>query len=361
MSAPQPETTDILGYFNRNSFPVVISINSLNVNVTVGSKKYLVNSNGDKINDPILRRAAKQLYGLTIELSPTPLKIIALPRPGVVIQSAGFGGVHNTTPEKATEAAAAPKRVVSKSDATPAPVKPAVAGSATKDPSALVSRENTKAGNPVRGMSAEEARKRGLILPTTSSNEGVEDNNLELTGEKIPEIKIAQDIRGKRRPKPVAEAETKAETRPEDEALEGIDTVDVARLTADLKSKVEAESSPKPAEPVETPAVEEPPQSVAVTDADPAVSELERQIASASAAVQVPEVAQVPQPEAPPAVAEAAPSASAKDDNPFSIDGKSFPSRSYLERYVKRHYKPEEVDGIMAKYPASRRAAKVHT
>lgn len=350
MSAPQPETTDILGYYNRNPFPVVLSINAINVNVTVSSKKYLVNSEGAKINDPILRRSAKSLYGLTIELSSTPLPIVALPRPNLVIQSAGFGGVPNTTPEKATEAAAAPKRTLSKSTDKVAPAKNAVQGA--QNPVALVSRENTKTGNPVRGMSAEEARAKGLILPTTSSNEGVEDNALELTGDQIPEIKIAQDIRGKRRPRPVVPEPTPEPTT-EEEAMSGIETVDVADLTAKLKSQIETPV------PVETTTTEEAAiqTSVSDEDEDPAVTALENAIASASESVLVSEPALAPATEPVQEEPAADEPVSTTAESPFSIDGKSFPSRSYLERHVKRKY-PDKVDEIMARYPANRRAAK---
>lgn len=343
-----PETTDVVGYFNNNSYPVVLNLSSLNLNVQVGSKKYLCDSAGKKINDPILRRFARA-YGLSVEISKqVPVPIIHIARPDTIVQSAGFGGVANTTAAKAEKAnAGAPIRTRTTTPLTP-PTKSPVTG--TNDPARFISRENTKAGNPVQGMTVAEATAKGFIAPTTTPPEGVEDNKLELTADRLPTIDYARDIR---KPKPggAHKSPTKvaapAEKSPSETAMEDLETLDVGKASRELLAQLEAEAKVGP----EAPA----PEAVSVPDA-PLVDQnaaetatLEEAIAAASTTVPA-----AVEPEVPSTV-EKLP-ADTKGKFVCAADGKSFPSRSYLERWVMRKY-PDRVDELMANFPAKPKKA----
>jgi hypothetical protein len=72
--------TSILGFVNPNTWPIVINISSVNVNMTIQPKSYVTLRDGRRVNDPLL----EQFVGpgmLVKEKSKSAVPLIPFPRP----------------------------------------------------------------------------------------------------------------------------------------------------------------------------------------------------------------------------------------------------------------------------------------
>lgn len=76
--ASAPPSTDVLGYFNKNSFPLQITSEHLGVNMQVGPKSYVLDRAQRKINDPRLDfYASSGLLSKEFSKEPVPLVHLA--------------------------------------------------------------------------------------------------------------------------------------------------------------------------------------------------------------------------------------------------------------------------------------------
>jgi hypothetical protein len=154
------KTTTVVGYFNGNDWPINISSSELGVMITLQPREYLLNSAGQKINDPYFER-----YLLPRQLSKEVLKSGGVPvimAPRRINQVEGQAVVTHAHPVRAVT------QFVSDAKGVRRPVIPqpvAVAVPLINAPS-------------VRGMSVEEARAQGIIGKPRLVPEdfGAEDN-----------------------------------------------------------------------------------------------------------------------------------------------------------------------------------------
>jgi hypothetical protein len=184
--------TNVIGYFNPNEYPLLLSISEHNMQIHLEPKKYIVDRTGALVNDPILNayvgkgrlsRASdpKQQVDI-VHLRP----VNPAPAPGVaptafthsVSQATGF----QVKDGRVQPIAPAPTAV------QPAVVPPPVSY------------------NPVKAYSIEDAKRLKLIRPTRPVPEdfGAEETTgAPKSGQEIPEIRYATDsVRGPK-PKPL--------------------------------------------------------------------------------------------------------------------------------------------------------------
>ena len=165
----EPRTTNVLGYYNPNTYKVSINISELGISVELPPSMFILERGTDrKINDPILDRYVGKM--LKPALSPTPVPVYAIKRPPPPTPSAHVvgQGVRDSA-GKWQLAPAAPERLV--------------------------------AGPPINrashtGMSIEEARKRGFIgkpRPVSEDYGAPETGGTPARGDNLPMIKYAME------------------------------------------------------------------------------------------------------------------------------------------------------------------------
>ena len=74
------QTTKISGYYNPNPFPIVLAINELCQNIQLEPGKFIVDGQGNKINDPLFESYCRPNC-LSIEMSPVPVAMRIVARP----------------------------------------------------------------------------------------------------------------------------------------------------------------------------------------------------------------------------------------------------------------------------------------
>jgi len=194
----QVETTNVVGYFNANTWPVNLTISELNLMTIIQPKEFVRDRSGNKLNDPILERfcAPKMLQR---ELSDKPIVVrrIAPLRPAV--QPDPYAHPVRSGVKDA------------KGKWGPAPALPAPAPTTTSATAATPNATTTAPALPspsvssVRGMSIEEAKRLGFIgkQRLVDENFGLDaTTNSNARGEHIPNIKISYEntppvLRGK--------------------------------------------------------------------------------------------------------------------------------------------------------------------
>ncbi len=87
----QVQTSDVLGYFNNNTYPVSITSDQLGINYQVAPKSYVKDREDRNINDPKLDYYTKTGGLLVKEFSKTPVPLVLLS--GKPVQVSGATGV----------------------------------------------------------------------------------------------------------------------------------------------------------------------------------------------------------------------------------------------------------------------------
>lgn len=182
MSKSGSTTTNVVGYFNPNPWPVHVSSSELGFSITLRNKGDYILINDAKVNDPIL----DSFVGpgrLARETSRSRVPIIYMPR-----ASANDLGSQSPVYE-------ADKFVQGVDGQTHAVLKPIARILPNQD--APVSLPDPGTGSSVVGMTVEMAKKLGLIKPTRTPKDEDAPNETDgapLRGESIPEIDYAEDM-----------------------------------------------------------------------------------------------------------------------------------------------------------------------
>lgn len=173
-------TTNVVGYYNGNRWPIQLVISKLNITLTLEPGKYVLDRQGRKINDPYFEVFAnnKQLHR---ELSQTPVPIIAIPEVAAPVTPAAPTNPVRAITEWTRDAKGIRQPVLTQPAPAPqpAPLPPAVVASASES---------------VKPMSMEEARRRGFVRKVREVPEdyGVNDTT-GLPPSGIPKMKYAID------------------------------------------------------------------------------------------------------------------------------------------------------------------------
>ncbi len=147
--APAPATTDVLGYFNKNSFPLQITSEHLGVNMQVGPKAYVLDRAQRKINDPRLDfYASSGLLSKEFSKVNVPLVMLA----GSPVAGAGPG----TSVTSAVAAKAPAPRVPVQGTIT-------LPGMPNRIPAAAVQAQPSVSAPGINAMSVADATRLGLI------------------------------------------------------------------------------------------------------------------------------------------------------------------------------------------------------
>lgn len=159
-AAPAVTATNVVGYFNGNDWPINISSSELGVMITLQPREYLLNSAGQKINDPYFERYLQPRQLSKEVLKSGAVQMVMAPRR--INQVEGQAVMTHAHPVRAVT------QFVSDAKGVRRPVIPqavAVAVPLINAPS-------------VRGMSVEEARAQGIIGKPRLVPEdfGAEDN-----------------------------------------------------------------------------------------------------------------------------------------------------------------------------------------
>lgn len=171
MSKNAGAQTNVVGYFNPNTYRVNVAISELNLTVLLEPMQFVMDRQGRKINDPLFDRFVGSKM-LSPEISRKPVPVIAIPAQAEarvpdsrhVVQA----GVRNQQGkwQQAPEPPPLPVNTV------PPPVT----------------------SSPTQGMSMDEARKRGLVgrsRPVPEDYGATETSGVPSSGEKIPPIRYA--------------------------------------------------------------------------------------------------------------------------------------------------------------------------
>ena len=168
------ETTNVLGFFNGNRWPIQLVISSLNVTLHLQPGEYIKDRAGRKINDPFFENYAKnrQLFRETTDKA---VPIIRVPPPNNTPRPHDGHSVHQVT----------------EFTHTPAGVRVPVM------PKPKVVPVQTINKNSVQTMTMDEARKRGLAHRTREVPEdyGLTDTDTALPPRSPPPLRIATDLK----------------------------------------------------------------------------------------------------------------------------------------------------------------------
>lgn len=277
-------STKVIGYFNPHSWPVNITSSRLGLNMTVKAKQYVLDRDDKKINDPRLEPyvGAKMLAK---ELSQTPVSIrwigSGLGGPQVAMSPASGFSASNEIPQKSPTGGVIPMR--------PGPVMP------------------PGEGNPVRGMTIEEAKRLGLVRQTIRVVDGPPDDALNpRSAEAAPVISVAHDIPDKRAKQVAAKAQVNVTPGSIAESLSKAAAIDVDDPALLEKLKLKGDE-------------------VTVTDDSPKIDDE-------------------------PTLPSTGTITPATKKFTCSVDGRGFDYRSQLAKHAKRKY-PQSFDVIMGPYP----------
>lgn len=203
-----PTSTNIVGFFNNNRFPVRINSSALEISFELKPGEYLkIRSTGQKVNDPRLR-AYVYSGGLSIEhaATGTEVPVVPLPRKGATQATQaprpatpGFSGSREMPAAHKPQ----PKPALTTKQAQGHETQPHVPGMATPIPEnhqpvqkPVPTKDRIIRQGPVTGMSMENARNRGLIGKQRIVPEdlGVEASQAD-GSRSLPELKIPPMIR----------------------------------------------------------------------------------------------------------------------------------------------------------------------
>lgn len=355
----EKDSTNVLGYFNQQKWPVHVHISAVNLSVQLPPKAYLVDRQGRKVNDPRLEVCVGP-NGLSREYTQEG-KLTPILRMGTKesIKSPNSATVGEAKSFKRDSTG----RVVPVfSPAAPMPTPPSQSNSA------------------VRGMSIEEARRLHLIKPTRQVVEPqIEDTDGHPVQGAIPDIEdlTPTDVRtpGEARRAMKAQLAPDSGIKPENvdiarqltETEVQEPTVDLAALSRKIVAAPVIPAAVGAPTSLPQPSLPELPQpnipdtdTVSVSDITTSdvveASNVEKEIKKSNKAKRV---VKIKTPAKPMEVGEVA---SVQKDNPTagsmqkfvcSADGKEFPYRSELERYAKRKY-PARLEEIMSHYPKAK-------
>ncbi len=382
--------TNTVGYKNPHAGPVYLEINDLNIKVELPSGKFIMDTQGNLINDPVFEPYChpKGLMRVTSD-APVPLRMVpASARPG------------NRPTSAVTQAQAFVRNPATGT------VQPVYAPAAAAQQPPPVNK------NPIMGMTVEEARKRGLIgrkqILVPDDYGADETTGAPERGKKLPDIRVSIES------PPLVR--TTAPLRPEQMQVttEGLTQQEAAVLTPQeianrqmmQNNLVQASAAeperfnpatvrpnlaqapvrliapdepvgivgateivaPRAIAPIQ-PAQEQParPASVVRTKVAPAKIKRARTVVVEDAPAAPPPVVQkvvaaaepetveeeAPAEEAPTEAVEEAAEAPAEQEGRFvcAADGKPFKFRSDLLRHVQRNY-PDMAEQLMQPYPA---------
>lgn len=301
-------TTEILGYFNPNGYPIALQLSELRMTVNLAKGEFVVDRSVPprKVNDPRLDRYVGP-YRLARELStsgPVPIVRVNTGQVGVTPPQ-GFTAT-NTVPKPKAAAPLKPfvptrkKPTPATPPERPAQVQPGSSGEVIVPPSDGSNRPSHF------GMTMEQARTRGLVKAVKPLAEGILDNNTATAAVNAPKMSLTMDGTPAKKLPPTSRLAA---------AAQGALAED-----ASLAEVLEAANSPLP---------------------DPALSlpEPEVEPIGVTPAPQVPRMTRSGKPK--PFIC------LAKDD------GSAFVYRSELLRYVEKKF-PDQVDELMAPYPETR-------
>jgi hypothetical protein len=166
-------TTYTLGYFNKNDYAINVALSSHNYNVILTEKnQFLRDINGNMINDPVLEKYVTP-NGLAKKISPVPVPINYINKPLQHTPSVtGFTGVSNPKANEKTVQSIYAKEQKNAVNTTPDVKFPV--------------------GHHILAMTADEAKRRGLIKPTRQVHEGIPDGE-ERSARQLPELELPVD------------------------------------------------------------------------------------------------------------------------------------------------------------------------
>lgn len=360
---PKGQTTNVVGYFNSNPWPVHISISSIGVSLHIPNRgEFVRDVEGNKVNDPIL----EQYVGpgqLARETSQTPVPMRLFIRPGQL----------PPTPTSQSSIHQASAFVQ-----TPQGVKPVILEKANEMPQFPENRASCI------GMTMEQARKLKLVRPVVDPRENApkDTDGQPAPGETLPTLEDAtpRDMKPGEYQRWMSEQRAKGATP---KALPGLVPVQVAspvaRPTTNVVREPEEDLPPqddeldRPTAEIEVPLAAEPesPEQVqlqstlvaaasnktVMNDAVAAALGTQPRVATPVLQPAPAPIVSPPDPTAnlPRPVLEAPEATSPAQRAKFIclVDGKQFDYRSQLEAYAKRKH-PDRAAEIMASYPKVR-------
>lgn len=341
-------TTNVVGYYNGNRWPIQLVVSKLNITLTLEPGKYVLDRQGRKINDPYFEVFAnnKQLHR---ELSQKAVPIISIPV------------VAPTVPTTSGNPVRAITTWARNNQGIRQPVLTEPAPTPQEQPHAAA--PVVSSSESVTPMSMEEARRRGLVRKVRDVPEdyGVNDTT-GLPPARIPQMKYSIDPSVN---KPVAPLPKEMLTLPKDDPNRQTRAQLVAGLTkgAQVPAPENAPESPfantsvvniPPDSPIMagTPITESAEENMPLTDTDstdvalpePDLTELQEAEAPAV-------TASLPPAPAPPA-APAAPLRPLTPKNQFLCIACGAPHkfRSQLFKHAQQKH-PDNLNAIMAAYP----------
>ena len=173
--------TSVIGYFNPNDYPLLISVSEHNMQIQLEPKKYIVDRTGALVNDPLLNAYVGR-GRLSRASDPKQQVDVVLLRP---VNPAPTPGVPATT---FTHAVSQATGFQTKNGRVEAIMPPTTATGVAVPPPASY--------NPVKSYTMEEAKRLRLVRPTrpVPENYGAEETTgAPRSGREIPEIKYAVD------------------------------------------------------------------------------------------------------------------------------------------------------------------------
>lgn len=162
--------TNVVGYFNPNTYRVNVAISELNLTVMLEPMQFVMDRQGRKINDPLLDRFVGSKM-LSPETSKKPVQIIYIPTT-----------TGPRVPDSRHVVRAGVKSPAGKWQAAPEP------------PPQAEQEQPPVAKSPTQGMSMDEARRRGLVGRARMVPEdygAAETDGVPATGQNIPPIRYA--------------------------------------------------------------------------------------------------------------------------------------------------------------------------
>ncbi len=174
-------TTNVVGYYNGNRWPIQLVASKFNVTLTLKPGEYILDRQGRKVNDTYFEVFAnnRQLHR---EVSETAVPVIAIPEATAVVATQSSNPVRAVTQWK-RDARGIRQPIMP--DQMPPPPPP---------PTALPAAVVASATDSVQPMTMEEARKRGLVRKVREVPEdyGVNDTT-GLPPSGIPKMKYSID------------------------------------------------------------------------------------------------------------------------------------------------------------------------
>lgn len=203
-------TTNVIGYFNPNEYPLQLSLAEHNVVLQLPAKAYVIDRQGRLVNDPTLDRFVGK-GKLARASNPKEQHEIILLRPVNDASQTAAPAAHQHSVSQAQRFDVKDGRVHAVKPVSTAPVV------ATPPPQSY---------NPVRGMTVEEAKKHRFIKPTRPVPEDFgadESTGAPKSGQEIPQIRYATDTVRDRKPAPLPPELTQPATPQQAAIIQGLE------------------------------------------------------------------------------------------------------------------------------------------